>query len=184
MIKRLLIGVFATVLLSAPVLAEGPGWIDAVAVEGGIGDDDVGRFGLSAQFEWGAKWFAAGDWYLGGYWDLNGSYWDGDDGRSGEDSLFAIGLTPVFRVQPHSALGGWKPYVEFGVGPHLQSETGIGNKDFDINFAFGSHLGVGARFGARQQYELGFRYQHLSNASIGDSNPGINFSLFRLGYHF
>jgi len=31
---------------------------------------------------------------------------------------------------------------------------------------------------------LGYRYQHLSNLSIGDSNPGINFHLVRLGYHF
>jgi hypothetical protein len=32
--------------------------------------------------------------------------------------------------------------------------------------------------------DLGYRYQHLSNAGLGDSNPGINFHLVRLAYHF
>jgi hypothetical protein len=29
-----------------------------------------------------------------------------------------------------------------------------------------------------------YRYQHQSNAGLGDDNPGINFHLMSLGYHF
>jgi hypothetical protein len=60
----------------------------------------------------------------------------------------------------------------------------VGDKDFSIPFAFGSHGGAGVRFGAKGRLEIGYRYQHLSNAGLGDSNPGINFHLVRLAYHF
>jgi hypothetical protein len=29
-----------------------------------------------------------------------------------------------------------------------------------------------------------YRFQHLSNASLGDDNPGINFHVLHLGYRF
>ena len=67
---------------------------------------------------------------------------------------------------------------------HGYTEDGISDEDFDIPFAFGTHLGVGARFGANGRYELVYRYQHQSNAGLGDENPGINFHVVQLGYHF
>lgn len=158
--------------------------VDTFAVEYGAGDDDAQRFGLAFTWDWNRKWFADGAWYLGGYWEVGGSYWDADPGRTGTDSLGEGGAAAVFRLQPHNPIGAFMPFVEAGLGMHVFSETELQDKDFDINFSFAEHIGAGVRFGDASQWELGYRYQHLSNASIGDSNPGINYHLIRLAFRF
>ena len=70
---------------------------------------------------------------------------------------------------------GW--YAEAGIGAHLLSETQINDhRRFSTAFQFGDHVGVGLRFGQRGEYDLGYRFQHLSNADIKKANDGINFS--------
>ena len=155
-----------------------------LALELGYGEEDTDRGGLALQWEWDKKWLATGNWYLGGYWEASFSYWDGEEGRSGTGSLAEAGFTPVFRVQSRDPLYGLWPYVEAAVGIHLMTEEELGDKDFSIPFAFASHGGAGVRFGPKGRLDLGYRYQHLSNAGLGDSNPGINFHLVRLAYHF
>lgn len=171
----------ALVLFAVPAPAQ---LLDAFAVEGGSGDDGTGRGGLAFQWYWGVHWLPLGEWSLDGYFELSASYWGSDEGRTGNGSLGEFGFTPVFRYQRQSALYGVRPYLEAGVGVHGMTDDQLGDKDFSTEFAFGSHGGVGVQFGSQGQFELGYRYQHLSNAGIGDSNPGINFHLVRLGYHF
>jgi len=159
--------------------------VDSISLELGTSesDDDVNRFGGALKWDWSARWFTDGDWYLSGQWELGGSYWDGDKGRTGNDSLGDFEFTPVFQLMRNDT-GGIVPFFEFGVGAHVHTEDSIGNKDFDIVFAFGSHVGAGMRFGEGGRYELTYRFQHLSNAGLGDDNPGINFHLLHLGYRF
>ncbi|MGQ0658208.1 MAG: acyloxyacyl hydrolase [Chromatiales bacterium] len=158
--------------------------VDGIAVEIGVGDEDSARGGAAAQWDWRRNLFSAGDWYLSGFWELSLSYWDGDNGSTGNGSLGEAGFTPVFRMQPRTAVSGVVPYLEAAIGLHVMTATELGDRDFDIPFAFGDHVGAGLRFGPQGGFDLGYRFQHLSNASIGDSNPGINFHLFRLGNHF
>ena len=159
--------------------------IDSIALEIGTAesDEDINRFGIALKWDWNAKWLTAGDWFLGGYWEAGANYWDGDEGRTGNDSLGDFHFTNVFKYQ-HNTETGIAPFVEFGLGVHLSTESEIGNKDFDIPFSFGSHVGVGAKFGPAQRYELIYRFQHLSNAGLGDDNPGMNFHVVHLGYRF
>lgn len=174
-------------VLAPLILICGPGnagAFDTVALELGTGDDSATRVGVRLDRTWQRKWFADGDWYLGGYWELSASYWDAGAGRTGNDSLGDFGLAPVLRLQPHRDRAGFLPFLELGIGAHVFTDDELEDKDFDINFSFGSHLGAGVRFGDAGRWELGYRYQHLSNASLGDSNPGINFHLLHLGYHF
>jgi hypothetical protein len=158
---------------------------NSVALELGTieGDENAERFGGAFRVESDKKWFAAGDWYLGTYFEFGLTYWDGDKGTEGKDSLVDFSVTPIFRYQ--RKLGeSVAPFVEFGTGAHVHTETGIGNKDIDIPFSFGTHVGAGARFGAKGAYEVTYRFQHLSNAGLGDENPGLNFHVIQLGYHF
>jgi len=135
----------ATTLVALPLISQAGG---RVAFEYGTAADaaHVKRYGGTAALDWNVKWLQTGDWYLGGYWEAGVDYWDGRNGRTGNDSLVDFHITPVFRWQrdPNSGL---TPFVEFGIGPHGMSETKIDNKDFDIGFAFGSHIGGGLRFG-------------------------------------
>lgn len=159
--------------------------IDSIAFEIGAAesDEDINRFGIALKWDWNAKWLTVGDWSLGGYWEAGANFWDGDEGRTGNDSFGDFHFTNVFKYQ-HNTKTGIAPFVELGLGVHLHTDSEIGNKDFDIPFSFGSHFGAGAKFGPAQRYELTYRFQHLSNASLGDSNPGINFHLVHLGYRF
>lgn len=153
--------------------------IDGFSFEIGTGEDaDMARVGV--QWDWKKRWFQTANWHLGGYWDVAFGYWHtGDAGKHG--SLFDLGVTPVFRFQPNGLVG---PYVEAAIGFHAISHTSIGGKRFSTAFQFGDHIGAGYRFGAKGSYDLGYRFQHLSNGSIKRPNQGINFHQIRLQYNF
>ena len=169
-------GVSLLFALAAPAQA-----LDGVAVEVGNGNGvDMARIAL--QSTWKAQWLQRGEWHVGGYWDFSLGQWDRNTTRAGENgSITEIGLTPVFRFQRNDRQG---PYAEAGIGFHFLSHTSIGDRRFGTSFQFGDHVGVGYRFGVKGAYDLGYRYQHLSNASIKQPNNGINFHQVRLQYHF
>lgn len=161
--------------------------VDSMSIEGGTsfssrGDDtDMVRAGV--QWDWGVKWFEHESWYLTGYWDLSLGYWHTDDKLDNHD-VVDLGFTPTFRLRS-SATSGFIPYAEFAVGAHYLSDKDISDKrKFSTNFQFGDHLGLGFMFGDKGQYDLSYRLQHLSNASIDSPNPGINFNQIRFQYHF
>ncbi len=153
--------------------------LDGVSAEAGQGTGtEVWRIG--AQWNWDKKWFDRGGWHLGAYWDLQLGQWHG----SGKNTITDIGLTPVFRYQK-SDLSGLAPYVEGAIGFHLISNTRLdANRAFGSAFQFGDHVGAGVRFGDKGRYDLGVRFQHLSNGGIKKPNNGLNFTLVRFQYHF
>lgn len=160
--------------------------MDALLLEGGFTEDrvDANRYGGAFRWELKPQWLQVGDWHLKSLVELSIDYWDAKTGgKTGKDDLFDFGLTPILRYQRDPG-HGIAPFIEFGVGVHGHTRTGIENKDFDIPFSFGEHLGLGARFGEGGKYELVYRYQHQSNAGIGDTNPGINFHSVAIGFYF
>ena len=164
------------------LISSAPAWaLDGFAVEGGRGKDvDMGR--VAVQWDWQSRWLQMSDWHVSGYWDLALGQWHQRRTAPGRnDDITEIGLTPVFRIQPNGLAG---PYVEAAIGFHLLSKSTIGDKNMSTRFQFGDHAGVGYRFGAKQSFDLSYRFQHLSNGSIKKPNPGINFHQIRLQYHF
>jgi hypothetical protein len=147
--------------------------VDGISIEGGPGQGgNLWRVG--AQWDWQKKWFTDQSWQLGGYWDVQAGTWSNPKGTIPDFSL-----TPVFRLS--AANTGL--YFEGAIGFHyLARLPARGGTQFTTKFQFGDHLGVGTRFGDQGRYDLSLRLQHLSNAGI--RNPGINFLLLRLQYHF
>lgn len=155
--------------------------IDGVAIIVGSGQD-ANTMAISVQWDWERRWFTEGDWWLGGYWELDGSYWKGKD--HGANDIYSLGITPVLRLQ-RSAINNIMPYIELGVGAHVLSEKTVNDdKRLGTNFQFGDHLGAGIRFGQDLNYDLGYRFQHYSNAGLSSNNPGINFHELRIRYSF
>ena len=153
-------------------------------MEGGVSDSSpsMGMWRLGAQWEL-FKWFEGSSWNLVNYLELSAGSWHATD-VDGSHDIGDIGLTPVFRLQK-AGLDGFIPYAEVGVGIHGLTSTNITkNRQFSTNFQFGDHVGVGLRFGEKAKYDVGYRYQHLSNAGIDHPNPGINFHQLHLQYHF
>ncbi|MGR8949585.1 MAG: acyloxyacyl hydrolase, partial [Gammaproteobacteria bacterium] len=96
--KTLLILTFLVLITTAFSAAQA---LDSIALELGTAesDEDVNRFGVAFKWDWNVRWLTIGDWSLGGYWEVGANYWDGDEGRTGNDSLGDFHLTPVLRYQ-------------------------------------------------------------------------------------
>jgi hypothetical protein len=167
--------------------ATGNNWVDAISLSLGTDEDsidaDIYRLGLVNR--WARTWFNGGAWNVGGYWDAELAYIKADAEPGENDALYNISLTPVFRLQRDTALSsGVSPFAEAGIGAHLLSATSLANESYSTAFQFGSLLGWGVGFGKHGQYEVGYRFQHISNASIKRPNNGLNLHMLRLGYSF
>jgi len=182
-----LLAVTCAVICTGTSHAAGNNWIDAMSLTYGedLNDNDTKLYRLGLQNKWERTWLNDGAWYVGGYWDAELAYMESDHKNSENDNLFDLGLTPVFRMQRDATLSsGVSPYAEIGIGPHLISETRLGARQFSTAFQFGSLIGFGLGFGDKGQYELSYRFQHLSNADIKTPNQGMDLHLLRLGYSF
>ncbi|MBA0902100.1 MAG: acyloxyacyl hydrolase [Candidatus Nitrotoga sp.] len=167
------------VLLGILLLTGNACAIDGISAVRGNGSSTE-MAGVQAQWDWEKKWFTEHSWLVAGFWEANVGRWDAQNGKSFKD----VGFTPVFRLQQKNP-SVVAPYVEAAIGVHLISPVFVnGDRQFSSVFQFGDHLGVGARFGDRQQFDIGFRFQHLSNAGFSQPNPGINYNEIRLAYHF
>jgi len=161
----------AALMCAAPAQA-----LDGVSVEVGRGDENSELARAALQWKWQKKWFADTGWEVSGYWEASLGAW------TTNKTLIDFGFTPVFRLQRRDGAG---PYVEGAIGFHLLSDLSITRtRLFGSHFQFGDHLGAGWRFGPRGRNDIGLRLQHLSNGGIRRPNPGINFLVLRLAYHF
>jgi lipid A 3-O-deacylase len=160
-------------------------WLDGVSVTAGESDDSDGTevLRLGIQKRWSHIWFDGGAWYLGGYWDTELAFMEVDRGST--DEALGLSITPVFRYQRDARLSsGITPFAEAGLGFHLLSETNIGDNNLSTAFQFGSLFGLGVGFGERGQYELSYRFTHISNGDIKKPNDGLDLHLLKLGYNF
>ena len=175
--------------IAAAVLAFSPAVlaVDGVSFEYGKSNSsnaDVKLYRVGVQWDWKKKWLDTGNWHVGGYWDLSLGQWDNRSALKTNSGLTDIGFTPVFRFQQNN-YSGFSPYFEAGIGFHLLTATSVSpERRFGGSFQFGDHLGVGLRFGDKGRYDVGYRYQHLSNGGLKDPNQGINFHQLRLQYNF
>jgi hypothetical protein len=159
--------------------------IDSIAIEGDITGNNsvnVARIGLS--WDWDRKWPLADHWSLVGYWEFDIGHWDSSKSAPGmRGTLTEAGISPVIRIIRNET-EGIRPWFEAGWGVHWITVTEIAGRDLSSHYQFGSHYGVGLSFGEHNEYDLGYRYQHLSNGNTRGANNGIELHLFHLGYHF
>ncbi len=180
---------FKLVIAALALLSASPAALAINGISFEYGDSDssnssVKLYRVGAQWDWNKKLIEAGNWHLGGYWEATLGYWDNRSAARTGNSIADIGFTPVFRFQPNTQ-SGLSPYAELGIGLHFLSRTSVSTqRQFGSSFQFGDHIGAGVRFGDRGRYDLGYRYQHLSNAGLKQPNQGINFHQLRLQYHF
>ncbi len=143
----------------------------------------VQKIDLGAVWDPGWAWWRVGNWHFTFVGETHAAYWrvrGTDIYRSG---IFEVGVTPIVRFIRSS--GSVQPFIEAGAGVRLLSHPAISSRyTLSSAFQFSELAGVGVLFGQRQQYQSGFRYQHVSNASIKEPNPGINFMQIYLQYNF
>jgi lipid A 3-O-deacylase len=165
--------------MATPALA-----IDGVSIEYGRGNMvEMSRVG--AIWKWDRSWMNEGQYQVTAFWEASLGRWRGYKPDDNNQSITEIGITPVFRLSKKN-ISGEVPYMEGGfIGLHLISPTFIyTNRKFGSSFQFGNHVGFGVRFGEHRQFDLGYRFQHLSNGDIKKPNQGINFSQAHFVYHY
>ena len=170
-------------LLCALCLSGNVWAVDGVSIELGNGDQtDTGRVGII--WDWDEQWFTDGDWLVTGFWEASVGTWRGKSPVGNNQTITDFGITPVFRFQQKNP-SGFSPYAEAAIGFHLISPDFIyANRKFGSAFQFGDHVGFGVRMGEHRQFDLGYRFQHLSNGSIKKPNQGINLNQVHFAYHF
>lgn len=73
-------------------------------------------------------------------------------------------------------------FLDGGVSAALLSEHQFGQENFGGPIQFVSHVGIGFKLGGNLR--VGYRFQHMSNASIYNRNPGLELHVLELGYLF
>ena len=98
-------------------------------------------------------------------------------------SLVAFGVYPVLRFDL-GQMAGVVPYVEAAIGVNVLTHTWIEERRLSTAFQFGEFVGVGFAFGDKRQFDIGARYQHISNADIKRPNDGLTYPSIIFQYRF
>ena len=87
-------------------------------------------------------------------------------------------LDSISSVPPIKTIGPFILSPSFGPGYYDQGN----GKDLGHELEFKSQIDLGLNIG--KSSNLSFGYSHLSNASLGDKNPGANSYSFSLSHIF
>lgn len=98
--------------------------------------------------------------------------------HQGEEQPMA-NLTPLFDWR--WPLGPVTAILETGLGAAYWTRTRLGPDDYSTRFQFSQILGLGAHWG---DWQLGGRFQHVSNGGIEKPNNGQNWYGLVLKYHY
>jgi len=95
------------------------------------------------------------------------------------NTAYGVGLNPLNLKWNFAAGGRVRPYLELSGGVLFTTEK-VPRATSKVNFtpsaAFGTHF-----LGEKYAWTIEARYLHISNAGLGDFNPGINTFEVRLG---
>lgn len=98
--------------------------------------------------------------------------------------LHALGFAPEWSIA-FPFFPGITPVFAASIGAVLISSDHMGHRDLGSRLHFQDQLGLGARFGKKDQFELSVRYLHYSNAGLCPPNQGVDLKpLVELGYRF
>jgi hypothetical protein len=175
--KLALAGAAAVLLLGLSATASADRY--GIRVTEGSGTHDIDKVDLGFIWDPDVTWWDTGNWHFSLVGEAHVAYWNAQHGRN----IYEAGVTPIFRFIKNS--GEIRPFIEAGVGVRLLSHPTISDSyTMSSAFQFSDTIGFGAQFGGHQQYQAGYRFQHMSNARIKEPNPGINFSELYLQYNF
>lgn len=142
-------------------------------------DNTVQQVRLALGADWSDTLYQGKQFKIDGRWEINANMWQSTESDPQNKNGWIVGLTPVFQYSWMQSR--FSPYFELGGGPQYLSDIVIENEYKSTQFQFGSILGFGI---ATKQFEMGYRYLHISNANIEIPNPGTDFHNFHLGYKF
>ena len=97
-----------------------------------------------------------------------------------KNTVYGVGLNPVNLKWDFATRVKVAPYLELSGGTLFTTDK-VPPQTSAVNFASGVALGTHF-LGKKNAWALEARYLHISNAGLGDLNPGINTFEVRLGF--
>ena len=165
-------------LLAGAVQSRAEGFsLESVGMRGGFQADHSNRdfyevegFG-NLNMPWG--WDLGKEWHLQSRLNLSLGWLNG----RGESAI-------IGSVGPSLILSRARLPLSFdgGVLPTCLSQNQFGSYDFGMDFQFTSYLGLS--WALTPHWCLGYRFQHMSNAGLAPSNPGLNMHMVAVSYVF
>lgn len=95
------------------------------------------------------------------------------------NTAYGVGFDPLGLKWNFERHGRFSPYLELTGGTVFTSHdvpTGTNTVNFMDQAALGTHI-----LGEKYNWSLELRYMHISNAGLGNLNPGVNTVQVRLG---
>jgi lipid A 3-O-deacylase len=154
---------------------------DRMIFESG-GGESVSFNRIGAQWDYKNDILKFLDFSLDSYFQLDYAKWQSTKDSSQNGAINSIGFTPVFRFIRRANKA--TVYFDTSIGAALISNNHINDLKFGSNFQFSDSLSIGAMFGERRQWGIGYKYNHMSNNGIKVPNNGINFHLISISYQY
>lgn len=151
-------------------------WI-AVGLRAGLsttdGSEDFKQYELFATYGLPWSWELTPGWFLSTRINLSAGAL-----RGGGDTGFIGSAGPSITL----SMVQDRIFLDGGISAALLSEHKFGQENFGGPIQFISHVGIS--FKLSDNLGVGYRFQHMSNASIYDRNPGLELHMFELSYFF
>ena len=128
---------------------------------------------IFTDFDLPWKWSFYSDWQLKPRLDLSAGWLDGEN-----TSAFIGTFGPELELRK----GAFPLTLEGGCSPTILSQDSFGQRDFGGCVQFTSHISL--NWDITKYISFGYRFQHMSNAGLDDSNPGLNLQMLYVSYHF
>jgi hypothetical protein len=151
-------------------------WI-AVGLRAGFSatdrNEDFEQYEVFATYGLPWSWLLTPDWFVSTRVQLSAGAL-----RGGGDTGFICSVGPSIALSMAHGL----ILLDGGINAALLSEHQFGRENFGGPIQFVTHVGISFKLGAN--LGVGYRFQHMSNASIYKRNPGLELHVLELSYLF
>ena len=171
-----LILLLLSIFLPQPSRADETGWI-AVGFRAGLsatdGNEDFEQYEVFASHGLPWSWQLTQGWFVSTRINLSAGAL-----RGGGTTGFIGSVGPSLAVSMVNGLIS----LDGGISAALLSKHKYGRENFGGPIQFVSHVGIS--FKLTTNLGVGYRFQHMSNASIYNRNPGLELHVLELSYFF
>jgi len=158
-----------------------------VAMSGWTPESIATRVGYSAvRVDRGfAKVEALASWRLPFYQEFAGTWssqWSLEASAGVLTRSERLGLVTSLGPWVRIGRSGWPVYGTAGIKGTLLGRNRYDEVNFGESFQFTSHIGIGLEAG--RHWSVEYRLEHMSNANIAESNPGLNLHTITVSFKF
>jgi len=153
-----------------------------VAYGYGVDNLTIARLGFYSKIV--DKWMQSDTWRLDVLLDYGAAYLHTNKSEC-STRLNVINLNPILRFKARNfTQHKLFPYLDLSIGLSYASNKNFGCRNLGSHWLFEDRLGLGVVWGQNQQFELGYRFQHYSNAYLSSPNHGINLGMLNFAIKF